>query len=94
MRVILANRTTGRITVNGWDRDVIEAHAVSERGEEVVLVARKQDRRDNRLFLKADYADLDQPADPTNRLLLRLLSMVSQSKSIWKLVCHAMPRST
>ncbi|HET6892010.1 MAG TPA: hypothetical protein VFH31_12985, partial [Pyrinomonadaceae bacterium] len=31
LKITLGNRTTGRITVNGWDRDVIEAHAVSER---------------------------------------------------------------
>lgn len=65
MRIMLGNRTTGRITVNGWDRDVIEAHAVSERGEEVVIAILSDDSNDKRLFLKADYADVDQPSAPT-----------------------------
>ena len=68
MKITLGNRTTGRITVNGWDRDVIEAHAVSERGDEVVI-ARFTDDSDKRLFLKADYANLDQPSAPTTPLI-------------------------
>ncbi|MGH9966414.1 MAG: DUF4097 family beta strand repeat-containing protein [Pyrinomonadaceae bacterium] len=68
VRVTLGNRTTGRITVNGWDRDVIEAHAVSERGDEVVIAIRPEDPTIKSLFLKADYADLDQPSAPTSRL--------------------------
>lgn len=63
LKITLGNRTTGRITVNGWDRDVIEAHAVSERGDEVVI-ARLSDEG-KKLFLKADYADVNQPTAPT-----------------------------
>jgi Putative adhesin len=65
LKISLGNRTIGRITVNGWDRDVIEAHAVSERGDEVVIVSR-HDSGTRTLLLKADYADLDQPAAPTS----------------------------
>jgi hypothetical protein len=68
LKVTLGNRTTGRITINGWDRDIIEAHSVSERGDEVVIVNRQEDLGTRRLFLKADYADLDQPAAPTSRV--------------------------
>ena len=64
----LGNRTTGRITVNGWDRDVIEAHAVSSRGDEVVLVKVSDVAGAKKYFFKADYADLDHPAAPTGRV--------------------------
>lgn len=68
LKVKLGNRTTGRITVNGWDRDVIEAHSVSERGDEVVIATRNEDPGTRTLFLKADYADLEEPAAPTSRV--------------------------
>ncbi len=64
--VVLGNRTTGRITVTGWDRDDIEARAVSERGDEVVVVDHLDQLSGERLFLKADYANVDQPATPTS----------------------------
>jgi putative adhesin len=69
LKITLGNRTTGRITVNGWDRDVIEAHAVSERGKEVVIAILSNDSAGKKLFLKADYADLDQPSAPTTRVV-------------------------
>ena len=68
VRVALGNRTTGRITVNGWDRDAIEVHALSQRGAEVVIVESTDNSFGKRFFFKADYADLDQPAAPTQRL--------------------------
>src|SRR5688572_24154638 len=37
VRLLLQNRTTGRIVVQGWDRDVVEARAISERGDEVLM---------------------------------------------------------
>lgn len=66
LKISLGNRTTGRITVNGWDQDVIEAHSVSERGDEVVIMTRHDGPGTRTLLLKADYADLDQPAAPTS----------------------------
>jgi Putative adhesin len=69
IKITLGNRTSGRITVNGWDRDVIEARAVSERGDEVVIARFTDDSAGKKLFLKADYADLDQPAAPTTPLM-------------------------
>jgi hypothetical protein len=66
VRITLENRTSGRITVKGWDRDVIEAHAVSSRGDEVVIVG--SEFGNGKLFLKADYADLDRPDAPTTRV--------------------------
>lgn len=69
IKITLGNRTTGRITVNGWDRDVIEARAVSERGDEVVIAQFTDDSAGKKLFLKADYADLNKPVAPTTPLM-------------------------
>jgi hypothetical protein len=68
IQVMVDNRTTGTIKVTGWDRDVIKAHAVSERGEEVVILERKTDGRETSIFMKADYADLESN-DRTARIL-------------------------
>jgi hypothetical protein len=62
------NRTTGRITVHGWDRDVIEAHAISDRGEEVLILAQSGDDGSREVFLKADYVNLENPETPTQAL--------------------------
>jgi hypothetical protein len=69
IKITLGNRTTGRITVNGWDQDVIEARAVSERGDEVVIAQFTDDSAGKKLFLKADYADLNKPVAPTTPLM-------------------------
>ena len=57
--VAVDNRSTGRITVIGWDKDYVEAVATSERGQEYV---RSHVRTDSsgavRIWLKADYASL------------------------------------
>ena len=66
VRIYVDNRTTGRITVRGWDRDVVEARAGSSRGDEVVIV--KRDETDKQIGFKADYADFDQPSAPTSHL--------------------------
>src|SRR2546423_2629883 len=58
-KVFLGNRTTGRITVTGWDGDTIEAIAVSERGTEMVRVWTDSTSSGTVLALKADYADSD-----------------------------------
>ena len=70
VRLLVDNRTAGRITVHGWDRDVVEARATSERGEEVLMVAQNEDDGPRIIFLKADYADLDHPETPTQALEL------------------------
>lgn len=49
------NRSTGRITVIGWDKDFIEATATSERGDEMVVVRSYDDKGTPVLYLKADY---------------------------------------
>jgi hypothetical protein len=59
-KVEVGNRTTGRITIMGWDRDFIEATATSERGAEAVRVKVTDDPSGQRIFLKADYANLDE----------------------------------
>src|SRR5215813_1498182 len=68
VQVMVDNRTTGSIKVTGWDRDVINVRAVSERGEEVVILERKTDGPDTLVFMKADYADLESN-DRTARVL-------------------------
>ena len=62
------NRTSGRITVHGWDRNVIEAHAFSERGEEVVISAQSEDDGSKAVFMRADYANLGSSETPTQIL--------------------------
>lgn len=60
VQVELGNRSTGRITVTGWDRDVISARAVSQRGDETLIINQRSSETE-RFFLKADYADLESP---------------------------------
>jgi len=67
VHVTLGNRSTGRITVTGWDRDVISARAVSERGQEAMIIEHTRSGTE-RVFLKADYADLGS-SDPAGRYL-------------------------
>jgi len=56
-KISVGNRTTGPIVVVGWDRDFIEASAVSDRGAEAVRVRMDSDLSGMRIFLKADYAE-------------------------------------
>jgi hypothetical protein len=67
IQVTLGNRSTGRITVTGWDRDVVNARAVSQRGSEALIV-NQNPAGSGELFLKADYADLES-SDPAGRVL-------------------------
>ncbi|MBA3712052.1 MAG: DUF4097 family beta strand repeat protein [Pyrinomonadaceae bacterium] len=55
-KVAVGNRTTGRITVIGWDRDTVEARAVSESGIEYVRTRVNTDSSGTSFSLKADYA--------------------------------------
>jgi hypothetical protein len=64
VQVTVGNRSTGRITITGWDRDVVSARAVSQRGSEALIV----DQGPAGVFLKADYADLES-SDPAGRAL-------------------------
>jgi hypothetical protein len=68
VEINLDNRSTGRITIVGWDRDLISAHAFSQRGDEVVKIGQYSDGAEMKISLKADYADLDSP-DPAYRVL-------------------------
>ncbi|MGH9754288.1 MAG: DUF4097 family beta strand repeat-containing protein [Blastocatellia bacterium] len=61
VKISVGNRTTGPIVVVGWDRDFIEASAVSDRGAEAVRVWTSSDPSDARILLKADYADVPIP---------------------------------
>jgi DUF4097 and DUF4098 domain-containing protein YvlB len=56
-KVAVDNRTTGRITVVGWNQDIVEATAVSDRGEERVIFRTKEDPSGMMIFLTADYAE-------------------------------------
>lgn len=54
-KVTVDNRTTGRIVVNGWDKDYIEAVATSRRGTEYVDAASGMFSTGQSVSLKADY---------------------------------------
>ncbi|HUE84058.1 MAG TPA: DUF4097 family beta strand repeat-containing protein [Pyrinomonadaceae bacterium] len=69
LRIAVDNRTTGRIKVTGWDRDEVEARAISDRGEEVVILSVNETGAGKLLYLKADYADLETPGAPAARVL-------------------------
>src|SRR5262245_39239743 len=56
VKISVGNRTTGPIVVVGWDRDYIEASAVSDLGAETVQVWTGSDPSGERILLKADYA--------------------------------------
>jgi hypothetical protein len=58
--VAIENRTTGRISITGWDKDYIEAVATSARGLESVRVNVSADGPQKRVWLKADYFDSDE----------------------------------
>ena len=50
------NRTRGRITIVGWDQEIIEATATSERGPEIVRVETTEGNNGRRIYLTTDYA--------------------------------------
>ena len=68
IRISVGNRTTGNITINGWDRNTIEARATSSRGDEVVIFDSYEKSGVKTFFFKADFADLTQPAAPNSRV--------------------------
>jgi hypothetical protein len=59
-KVAVDNRTTGRITIIGWDRDFIEATATSERGNGAVRTEVTDDASGRRVYLLADYGDFEE----------------------------------
>jgi len=67
-KINLGNRTPGPIVVVGWDRDFIEASAVSDRGAEAVRVNVYPDPSGVRISLKADYAESDEGRGLRQRL--------------------------
>lgn len=62
-RINIDNRTTGPIVVIGWDRDVVEASATSDRGAEDVRVWVDSIPGGMRVSLKADYAEREVKED-------------------------------
>ena len=60
--VAVDNRTTGRITIIGWDQGIIEATATSERGPEIVKVETANGLNGRRIYLTTDYATSYAPA--------------------------------
>jgi len=55
VRVAVDNTTTGRIVVEGWDRDYVEAVATSERGTEHVRARTSSGPEGQQVVLTADY---------------------------------------
>jgi hypothetical protein len=70
VRVWVDNRSTGPIIVHGWDRDVIEARATSERGEELIIFGQSDDDGPKRFSFKADYVNAGSLEPPTKVLEL------------------------
>jgi hypothetical protein len=70
VQIWVDNRTAGPIIVHGWDRDVVEARATSERGQEVIIFGQSEDDGPKRLWFKADYANLGNSDSPTQELKL------------------------
>ena len=68
LEISLGNRSTGRIAVVGWDQNVISARAYSERGDEALIFTNVVDGPEQKIFLKADYADIGS-ADPAATIL-------------------------
>lgn len=62
-KIVLGNRTTGRITVTGWDEDYVEAFAFSERGAEYVRASSDATPSGQVVSLKADYLTDGRAAD-------------------------------
>jgi hypothetical protein len=81
-KVAVDNRTTGRITIVGWDRDFIEATATSERGLEAVKVEIEDESSGRRVFLKADYADLVDAEAGSRPSEIRLASLKVRLQSL------------
>jgi hypothetical protein len=71
MKVAVDNVTTGRIVVEGWDRDYVEAVATSERGTEHVRARTVSDPDGQYFALTADYLTPPWPSLPS---LWRVLS--------------------
>lgn len=63
-KVAVDNRTTGRIVIIGWDKDTVEARATSERGVEVVRFSTGGESPAKSIWLKADYAKIEEPLSP------------------------------
>ncbi len=69
-KIVVGNKTTGRIVVTGWDRDYIEATATSQNGIEYVWVgAQREATGAEKILVKADYA---KPEDMDARRLAAL----------------------
>jgi len=60
------NRSTGRITIIGWDKDFIEATARSNRGDEMIVVRSYFDDVGTVLYIKADYRPDDSVENNSN----------------------------
>lgn len=57
-KIHIDNSSTGRITVIGWDKDMIEATSTSERGDEIIVVRSYTDEAQPVLYIKStDFKD-------------------------------------
>ncbi|MGH9943822.1 MAG: DUF4097 family beta strand repeat-containing protein, partial [Pyrinomonadaceae bacterium] len=82
VKVTVDNRTTGRISVTGWDRDTIEARAMSEQGVEYVRASVGTDSSGLNVFLKADYAEESESAARREETLLPDLESLASLKAL------------
>jgi hypothetical protein len=74
-KISVGNRTAGPIVVIGWDRDFIEASALSDRGIEAVRAYVDQESSGARIALKAVYAENDEfRSGPGHRTIDQLIA--------------------
>lgn len=83
-RLDVGNRSTGPIVVVGWDRDYVEALAISDRGIEEVQVGIEDGLATRTIRVKADYAErIDDLAGMVIDQIASVESMKDRMTSIW-----------
>ena len=83
-RLDVDNRSTGPIVIVGWDRDYIEAFAVSDRGVEAVKVNIEDGLSARTIRVKADYSDrADDLAGFVIDQVTKAESMSNRLASLW-----------
>jgi hypothetical protein len=99
-RVDVGNRTTGPIVVVGWDRDYLEAVAMSDRGVEGIKAGIDDGPMGRVIRVKADYSDrfnndfMKSPFDPLAKIETLQERLAELWASPWKLMDLGAQRTT
>jgi hypothetical protein len=84
-RLDVDNRSTGPIVVVGWDRDYVEAFAVSDRGAEAIKVGIEDGFSARTIRIRADYAErTDDLAGFVIDQVAKVESMKDRVASLWE----------